>query len=238
MRTDNGFTELCKKSKNYMEKSNFEFSPLTVYRLRKKKRLSNEEVEDHPITDPLYEFKIKTYFVSLGTIITAINDRFTSKSQDLLKDISLFSTKRLNEVKVSNNSLPIDAFNTFCEIYSKFVQLDDLKKEYISLPNNLHGCTKKVYEMSDGIENTQSDDSDSNDKMDYNNENTNLVSLLDLLKLCHTSGLKEVFPTFYTALHIATTLPVTSASPERTFSKLKIIKIDCVAQLHKADLKT
>lgn len=76
----------------------------------------------------------------------------------------------------------------------------------------------------DGSENTQTDDSDSNDKMDYNNDNTNLVSLLDLLKLCHTSGLKEVFPTLYTALHIATTLPVTSASPERTFSKLKIIK--------------
>lgn len=44
------------------------------------------------ITDPLYEFKIKTYFVSLDTINTAINDRLTSKSQDLLKDISLFST--------------------------------------------------------------------------------------------------------------------------------------------------
>jgi len=79
--------------------------------------------------------------------------------------------------------------------------------------------------MSDGSENTQSDNSDSNDKIDYNNENTNLGSLLDLLKLCHTSGLKEVFPTFYTTLHIATTLPVTSgASPECTFSKLKIIK--------------
>ncbi|KAF0715469.1 zinc finger MYM-type protein 1-like [Aphis craccivora] len=49
-------------------------------------------------------------------------------------------------------------------------------------------------------------------------------SLQDLLKLCHISGLKEVFPTLYKALHIATTLSVTSASPERTFSKLKIIK--------------
>lgn len=134
--------------------------------------------------------------------------------------------------------MPIDAFNPFCEIYSKFVQLDDPKKEYmqfanyfsefsnvINLPKNLHGCNKKVCEMSDGSENSQSDDSASNDKTDNNNENTNLVGLLDLLKLCHTSGLKKVFPIFYTALHIATTtLPVTSASPECSFSKLDIIK--------------
>lgn len=154
LRTDNAYLELCKKSKNYIEKSDMEFSPLPIHRIRKKKRLSNEEIEDHPITDPKYEFKIKTYFVSLDTIITAINDRFTSKSQNLLKDISLFSTKRLNEVKISSRSLPIDAFNTFCEIYSEFVQLDDLKKEYcqfanyfsefsnvINLPKYIHDCS-------------------------------------------------------------------------------------------------
>jgi len=72
MRKDKGYTELCKKSKNYMEKSDFEFSPLLIHRLREKKILSNEEVEDHPITDPLYEFKIKTYFVSLDIIIEAL----------------------------------------------------------------------------------------------------------------------------------------------------------------------
>jgi len=65
--------------------------------------------------------------------------------------------------------------------------------------------------MLDGSENTQTVDSDFNDKMDYDNYNTNLVSLLDLLKLCHTSWLKEVYPTLYTALHTATTLPVTRA---------------------------
>lgn len=78
--------------------------------------------------------------------------------------------------------------------------------------------------LSDIDENTQTDDSDSYDRIYLNNENIHLNSLLDLLKICHVSGMKEVFPTLYTALHIATTLPVTSASPQRTFSKLKIIK--------------
>lgn len=49
-------------------------------------------------------------------------------------------------------------------------------------------------------------------------------SLHNLFKIFHTSGLKEVFPHLYTSLHIATTLPITSASPERTFSKLKLVK--------------
>ncbi|KAL4091159.1 hypothetical protein QTP88_025896 [Uroleucon formosanum] len=40
----------------------------------------------------------------------------------------------------------------------------------------------------------------------------------------HLSGLKEIFPTMYTALSIAVTLPVSSASPERAFSKLKLVK--------------
>lgn len=243
LRKDNAYTELCKKTENYIENSDMEFSPLPIHRPRKKKRLPSEQIEDNPITDPKYEFKIKTYFVALDTIITAINDRFTSKSQNLLKDISLFSTKRLNEIKCKNSALPKDAFNSFCDVYSKFVQLDELKKEYVQFANyfsefsNIMKLPKSIHNdysvevcdednLSDIGENTQMDDSDSdsNDKIDFNNENINLGSLLDLLKLCHMSGLKEVFPTLYTALHIATTLPVTSASPERTFSKLKIIK--------------
>jgi hypothetical protein len=39
-----------------------------------------------------------------------------------------------------------------------------------------------------------------------------------------STGLKEVFPVIYTALRIALTLPVSSASPERAFTKLKLIK--------------
>ncbi|KAF0761100.1 zinc finger MYM-type protein 1-like, partial [Aphis craccivora] len=38
------------------------------------------------------------------------------------------------------------------------------------------------------------------------------------------SELKNIFPSLYTALCIALTLPVSSASPERAFSKLKLIK--------------
>lgn len=38
------------------------------------------------------------------------------------------------------------------------------------------------------------------------------------------TGLKDIFPAIFTALAIAQALPVSSATPERAFSKLKFIK--------------
>jgi hypothetical protein len=103
----------------------------------------------------------------------------------------------------------------FANYFSEFSNI-------MNLPKNIHNNYSDKDNMSDVGENTQTDDSNSNDRIVFNNENINLGSLLDLLKLCHISGLKEVFPTLYTALHTATTLPVTSASPERTFQNLKL----------------
>jgi len=49
-------------------------------------------------------------------------------------------------------------------------------------------------------------------------------SLAHTLYVVHNTGLKTIFPSLYIALKIAVTLPVTSASTERSFSKLKLIK--------------
>jgi hypothetical protein len=52
-------------------------------------------------------------------------------------------------------------------------------------------------------------------------------TLLNLFQVCHKSELKIVFLCLYDALHIVSTLPVlhrNSTTPERTISKLKIIK--------------
>ena len=49
-------------------------------------------------------------------------------------------------------------------------------------------------------------------------------SLLDLLRYLHSSHLHEVFPNVSVALRVVLTIPVTVASGERSFSKLKLIK--------------
>lgn len=52
----------------------------------------------------------------------------------------------------------------------------------------------------------------------------NLETLLHMFQVCHKAGLKNVFCCLYDALHIAFTLSVSSTTPERTFSTLKIKK--------------
>jgi len=52
----------------------------------------------------------------------------------------------------------------------------------------------------------------------------NVGSMKALYQIFHAGNLGSVFPTLNNALQIALTLPVSSATTERTFSKLKIIK--------------
>jgi hypothetical protein len=52
----------------------------------------------------------------------------------------------------------------------------------------------------------------------------NRFSLSTVLKVVKISRLQSVFPVLSIALKIAVTLPVASSTPERTFSKLTIIK--------------
>ena len=47
---------------------------------------------------------------------------------------------------------------------------------------------------------------------------------LELLSFLHKSELQELYPNLWIALRIAVTLPVTVASAERSFSKLKLMK--------------
>lgn len=49
-------------------------------------------------------------------------------------------------------------------------------------------------------------------------------TLLYLYTFFSLKGLKTVFPNLFNVLKIGVTLPISSASPERSFSKLKLVK--------------
>lgn len=52
----------------------------------------------------------------------------------IYKDLSLFSTKRMNENKNNWEKMPCDVFVEFCKIYSKFIiNIDDLKLKYLKI---------------------------------------------------------------------------------------------------------
>lgn len=131
LRSDDAFNDLCNEATKFMNKSEFTFTSLPIQRSRKKKLLSGETTKDHTFIDPKSHYKIKTYLIAIDSAITCIEERFHSKSQELLKDISLFSVSVLKKTKSDPNTLPNDAFNKFCNLYSKFINHTELKKEYI-----------------------------------------------------------------------------------------------------------
>lgn len=100
------------------------------------------------------------------------------------------------------------------------------------VPAHLHDS-----EMSDGESDSEEEESTSNDEYDFDDgpnlqdeefSHTKLpingCSLSTVLKIMKISGLKSVFPVLCIALQISVTLPVASTTPERTFSKLAIVK--------------
>lgn len=70
----------------------------------------------------------------------------------------------------------------------------------------------------------ESDSSSSNYSVDENEFVNDSQSILKTYQIFINKGLLNIFPNLFTVLKIGVTLPISSASPERTFSKLKLIK--------------
>ncbi|XP_060878755.1 zinc finger MYM-type protein 1-like [Metopolophium dirhodum] len=185
----------------------FSFTPLPVNRIRRTKKMPGEISSDQRIIDQIENFKVNTFYTILDITTTQITTRFNEETMPFFKDLSLFSHKRLREV-AETNIIPKDAFKGFSEVYGKFVDEESLKHEYIQFSKSYFDF-EKIMNLPVKFDDTNKDswiqfDTDGDDDDD--------------------DGLKEIFPTMYTALSISVTLPVSSASPERAFSKLKLVK--------------
>lgn len=215
--------------------NDFYFLPLTDIRTRRIKKMPGEMAsDDQPIISPLDNFKIKTYYTVIDIVCTQVAERFNDRSTPLFRDISLFQQKRLKEVADPNNlRLPIDAFNAFEQVYGKFVSAVNLRREYLQFANTYFEFEKlvKLPEKLHQLDNNFTDvlNSDDNDNQntdeDSSEEDEKPQDTIHMLfEVCNRSELKNIFPSLYTALCISLTLPVSSASSERAFSKLKLIK--------------
>ncbi|KAL4126914.1 hypothetical protein QTP88_011112 [Uroleucon formosanum] len=223
-----------------------DFKPLPLNRSKRVPKRSAEETQDEVITDPLQNFKIQTFFVAYDTAIIQIKERFSKIAKGIYKDLSLFSRRRLEEISKNNDLLPKDAFDVFSDVYSKFIQKDVLKREYLQfsksyfnfeqvklLPLQLH---KSKIEIDDDLSSSLTDEASESETEDSfeNNDNKqvkevpklhkNGCSLSIVLKVLLISGLSSTFTMLTTALKIAVILPVAITTPERTFSKLNIVK--------------
>lgn len=108
---------------------NIEFVSLPIIRSHKRKmpgELANDELE----SDPLIHFKINTYYKVIDNIIGQINSRFSDTNQDLFKDLSLLTHRKIIEIKLKSGMLSKDVFNVFASICQKCIDKNLLINEY------------------------------------------------------------------------------------------------------------
>lgn len=248
LRCDEAFKSLLEeKSKFIASKLNFEFEPLPNPPKRRRKLMAGELARDDPVDDPVAKFRVETYYGCLDSIINQLDERFGDLTNGLFCDLALFTDRRILEVNGKPEALPKASFQYFCKVYGKFVNENQLTKEYVSfskvypefkktvkLPEKLHSHWED--ELNEQRDRDKSDDEKSEEAASSVDEVDNPVpvtekdapsnsgSLSAVLEIMRTAGLKAVFPTLYTAIKIAVTIPVSSVTPERRFSKLGLVK--------------
>ncbi|CAB4000210.1 Hypothetical predicted protein [Paramuricea clavata] len=124
--------ELCKQPERiirYVEQKHD--SPSVTWeqpRIRRRRRMDDENAEDEPAETPEDHWKRNTFYVSVDTILNSLKNRF-EKNQPLLQAFSLFAPSRFPQlVKNFKTAHDLQAcLNTFCETNST-VQLSASKK--------------------------------------------------------------------------------------------------------------
>lgn len=134
------------------------------------------------------------------------------------------------EVSKSPNVMPIDSFLYLSE-WIKDINIKKLKNEYIifsknftelisgvTLPTKLHSIETETSEnmLSMDLDDESSDDEISIEEISKNDGPT----ALEIMHLLSTYDLKSAFPNLYLAYQGLCTMPASSASAERSFSKV------------------
>lgn len=142
-----------------------------------------------------------------------------------MKDLSLLSHERLMRIQ-KGFPIPNDAFNALNswipEIDKNAIEIE-YKTFALSLNELQRGFQPEIlhdYELDD--EDTISDISETEKEItDFEQKK---ISVYQILNLIHSFDLVSAFPNLYIAYRALCTIPSTSVSSERCFSKLKLIK--------------
>lgn len=124
------FDNLFKEAQIYIDKLDYEFDALRTTRIRKVPRKHDEKCNDERITDPIQMFKINTVLPALDHINSEMNKRFNSDYTGILKDISLLSLKRIEEIMKKPSMFPLDSIVKLCNTY-KILDINCLRTEYL-----------------------------------------------------------------------------------------------------------
>jgi len=93
--------------------------------------MAGEVAQDDPVDDPMAEFRIETYYACLDLIIGQFEERFGPMTTGVFRDLALITDRRLSELCGKPEALPQDSLKYFCKVYGKFVNENQLKKEFL-----------------------------------------------------------------------------------------------------------
>jgi len=233
LRNDDMFQNIYESTKKDGKVYNFDLQLSTSSnRRRRVPRQYDEKLRDQALEDPVVSYKVNTYFVILDIISADLKKRFNDNYIEVAKDLYLLTPKCVSNI-MEKSSFPLDAFVSMCNVYNKYLVREDVIREYrqfIKSKINLNSGIVPDFVHPIPEENSDlSDNESSNDESEYvseiiHNDNNESMSIIKMYELFVNTGLITVFPNLFTILKIGVTLPISSASPERSFSKLKIVK--------------
>ena len=174
-------------------------------RTRRVPRFFDEEATDEPIIDAETKFRVELFFPIIDIITLKLEERFKGR-HFVAKTFNFLSPKYL--LKMTSDEIH-KAAKDFIEIYqfdmcSKNEQPQDYCKDLSEEILSYRVCFREdLIEMEDG---------------------KRIRSAADVLKHLCENEITSSFSKFVSAIALFLSLPVTVATAERSFSKLKIIK--------------
>ncbi|XP_060846063.1 zinc finger MYM-type protein 1-like [Rhopalosiphum padi] len=201
-------------------------------RMRKIKKMPGENTQDQIPESPIERYRKNTFYKVLDHIIMSINSRF-SDAREILKDLCLLSPERLLKFSKEKKPLPVDCFN-YISNWVKGIDTASLRLEYIqfssslselltglNLTTKLHGDNNKSNYNEPLNANISSDDDDEEfNDISFGEGTENAINIETILHVLSNYTLVAAFPNLYQAFKALGTIPASSASAERSFSKV------------------
>ena len=173
-----------------------------VRRKRVRKQFSYESDDQSvKVTDPTENFRVSFFLVLLDKALVSLNERF-QQLRNFQKGFGFL----FNIQSISNKS--DTDLRSECQNLERLLTSQRLQSDGTDCSNNDIDGTALFDEL----------------KILCNVLPDSVSSPLQVLRRLHDSHLNEVLPNVSVALRILLTIPVTVASGERSFSKLKLIK--------------
>jgi hypothetical protein len=200
------WNEILRESAVFALKVGITVSSFIEKRTIKVRRFFDEEARDEPIADPEKKFRVEVFFKVIDTVTLQLEERF--KGQNFIaKTFNFLAPKSMLKMTASEVCC---AANVLISTY-KF----DLCSEFETPEDYANDLTQEVLSYRFCFK---------EELLGMTGNLKKLKSAIDILKHLHKDELITSYSKLVSAIVLLLTLPVTVATAERSFSKLKIIK--------------